>query len=192
MSMRQFGRILALAGSLWFTDAALAPEVISENVACSMQRSGYRGRTCRTDGVASSSRAPADVYVRQRASPSRGLLYQRHVASDTYMLQTMRPSATPSYARGLSPWRSRGHALRLAQIPRPYRFAVPQPWPVYISRPCHTRFADPLACPQLRWRPDPFVDALLEAPNRRSEPILRALGLPIIPGVPPIIMINDD
>ncbi|HWB47071.1 MAG TPA: hypothetical protein VG900_16685 [Hyphomicrobiaceae bacterium] len=80
----------------------------------------------------------------------------------------------------------------MPQIPPPFRFAGPQPWPEFITRPCGTRFADPLGCVRLRLPSDPFVDALLETPSARTFSTLRALGLPIIVNVPPIVTLNDD
>jgi hypothetical protein len=37
---------------------------------------------------------------------------------------------------------------------------------------------------------DPFVEALLEPPNKKTIPLLNKLGIPVIKDVPPIVIIN--
>jgi hypothetical protein len=135
----------------------------------------------------------SSVYIRQSGTASRTLLYPPRITSGVYARQRARPSSMLLYPRHASPWLRRAPAaLSMTQIPAPFRFGVRQPHPLYISRPCHTRLADPLGCPSARPPMDPFLEALLVSPDPRTIPILRALGLPIIPGVPPIVTINGD
>jgi hypothetical protein len=190
MDMRQSGRSLALASSLWLADAVCAPEALAGRMACSMRHS--TARACRVHGVVTHRRAPADIYGIRRIRPSRRLISPPRTVSDAYLSQMMRRSLTPRYARHILQRRSRGLALQMVQISPPFRFAIPQPCPEYFLRPCYTRFADPLGCTPLRLPGDPFVEALLGYPNSRTAPILRALGLPVILNVPPIVLINKD
>lgn len=190
--MHRYGWVLAFAGGLWLAGTAVAPEGLAERGACSMRPSGHKVRACRVEGVARSRRRSMDIHLGQPVHRGPRLLYPPRAVSDVYWPQTVRRSEIYVHRGRTVPWRRRQFAWRIPQIPPPFRVAVRQPWPESITRPCYSRFADPLACVPWRVPADPFVDALLESPNPRTAPILRALGLPIILNVPPIVTINND
>jgi hypothetical protein len=198
--MRDLCWVLACAGSFWLAAGVATPEAAaqpapSNRAACTAEPGRALSPACRHSGfVASRRRAASDVHVHQAQPRSRRLLYPPRIASDFGVRQSARSSTLLFFRSSAGLPQSRPpKALRMTQIPRASRASAPAPHPLFITRPCFTRFADALGCPSYSRSPtDPLVDALLQAPNPRTVPVLRALGLPIIPDVPPIVILERE